>query len=155
MTNKARIIDDVAIDVTDGDPALIYGPELAGQFEAVPDEVRPQWRRDGETWSPPPEPAPAASAPARLLQVSPPAFKLLFTSAERLAIRAARAYAGADEQALTAKAVIDDWFDIVDDPRLTVVDLALPATVAGLEFLVALGILTQERCDEILGGVAT
>lgn len=96
------------------------------------------------------EPAPT---PSRLLQVSPPTFKMLFTPTERLAIRAARSYAGADEQALTIRAVIEDWYEIIDDPRLNYVDLALAQTQAGITFLVTAGIITQERCDEILTGV--
>src|SRR5574343_1577031 len=47
--------------------------------------------------------------------VSPPEFKLLFTSNERVAIKAAR----------STDPVIADFMDIVEDPRLTTVNLAL------------------------------
>lgn len=91
--------------------------------------------------------------PERRLELTPPEFKLQFTSAERIAMRAARAYAGTDETKLATQAVIDDWFDIIDDPRLTTVDLNHESTQQGVAFLVASGILTQARADEVLAGV--
>lgn len=102
----------------------------------------------GNTWLPPAAPA------ARILQVSPPTFLLLFTSQERIGIRAARNYVGADAGANMVKAVLDDWFAIIDDPRLQYVDLALPATQQGIDFLVTTGLLTALRAEEIKLGVA-
>lgn len=155
MQKYARIIDNVAVDVVAGDPAALYHPAVAGQFVPVPAEVVSGWVCDPQSgeWSAPEQPQEPAPPATRRLQVSPPTFKLLFTSPERIAIRTARAYAGDDPAQLQVKAVLDDWFEIVDDPRLTFVDLALPATIAGVQFLVTLGILTQARCDEILSGV--
>lgn len=76
-------------------------------------------------------------------------FKLLFVPTERLAIRQAREYQGEDETQKTTAWLIDDWWSIVDDPRLTTVDLGLSQTQAGLDMLVSAAILTQARRDEI------
>ena len=81
---------------------------------------------------------PVAGSP----KVSPAEFKLLFTSAERVAIRQARA----------TDATVDDFFDLVEDPRLTTVDLALPSVQGALRYLAATGLITDARIVEILKG---
>ena len=137
MTNFARVINDVAVDVS-STPAEQFHPSIAEQFEPVPDEVQAGWVRneDGE-WEAP------APSPSEATKVSPVEFKLLFTSAERVAIKAARA----------TDQVIDDFYDIVEDPRLTFVDLGLQSTQDALSYMVAQGLLTAERRSEILAGV--
>lgn len=85
-------------------------------------------------------------------QLSPPTFLLLFTSAERIAIRQAAAYAGSDADELALAAAISDWLSIVNDPRLQIVNLELPATIDGINILVPAGILTAARAAEILRG---
>lgn len=77
------------------------------------------------------------------IKVSPVEFKLLFTPAERVAINARR----------TTDPVVDDFFTILDDPRLTHVNLGLPSTGQALAYLVSLGDLTANRPAEILTGV--
>ena len=140
MTNYARIINDVAVDVST-DPTNQFHPDIAAQFEPVPDEVQAGWiRKDGQ-WSAPapaPEPEPAPVYP----KVSPVEFKMLFTSAERIAIKEARA----------TDPVVDDYFDIVEDPRLQVVDLGLHSVQEGIHYLQTIGILTEDRVSQILAG---
>lgn len=147
MTKHARIIEDVAVDVITTDPAETFHPDIAAEFVDVPDEVEVGWRLEDGEWQAPgssePE-EPVAPEPKRVLQVSPPTFLLLFTSQERIAIRAARK----GDNAMVA-AVLDDWFSIIEDPRLQYVDLALPATQAGIDFLVPVGLLSAERAAEI------
>ena len=143
MTNFARVINDVAVDVS-STPAEQFHPSIAEQFEPVPDEVQAGWVRneDGEWEAPAPSPEPEPT-PSEATKVSPVEFKLLFTSAERVAIKAARA----------TDPVIDDFYDIVEDPRLTFVDLGLRSTQDALSYMVAQGLLTDERRSEILAGV--
>ena len=81
---------------------------------------------------------PAPPAPV----VSPVQFKLLFTAQERVAMRTARA----------TDPVIDDFFDIIEDPRLTGVDLGLQSTKDAIAYLNAQGLLTDERAAEVLTG---
>lgn len=140
MTNYARIINDVAVDVCT-DPASNFHPDIAVQFEPVPDEVQSGWIRTDGQWSAPapaPQPEPVPVYP----KVTPVEFKMLFTSAERIAIKDARA----------TDPVVDDYFDIVEDPRLQVVDLGLRSVQEGIHYLQTIGILTEDRVSQILAG---
>lgn len=76
-------------------------------------------------------------------KVSPVEFKLLFTPAERIAINTARA----------SDAALEDFFSIIDDPRLSVVDLNLQSTKNGLDYLISKGLITTNRKTAILTGV--
>lgn len=81
----------------------------------------------------------AADIAAAITEVSPVEFKLLFTPQERIALRTARA----------TDFVLQDFFDIAEDPRLTKVELALPSTIAALDYMVSKGFLTVERATKI------
>lgn len=141
MKNFARIIENVAIDVS-ANPDECFHPEIAAQFEEVPANVQQGWIRDESgKWSAP-VPAPAPEPGAESKRVSPVEFKLLFTSAERIAIKAAR----------ENDPVVDDFFDIVDDPRLTYVDLGLQSTKDALAYLASRNLITEARRDEIMAG---
>lgn len=74
------------------------------------------------------------------VKVSPVEFKLLFTSTERVAVKQSE------------DPVVIDFFSIIEDPRLTHVDLGLQSTREGLDYLVEINILTPSRRDEILSG---
>ena len=56
----ARIIDDVAIEVIDGEPHGIRHPDLAALYEPVPQKVVVGARRVGGVWQLPPAPEPPA-----------------------------------------------------------------------------------------------
>ncbi|WP_313073368.1 hypothetical protein [Melaminivora sp.] len=146
MEKYARIIDSVAAEVFTPPQGFALGdcfhPELAAQFTAVPPEVQPQWHLVDGQWQPQPPglvPSPGASP---YPQVSPVEFKLLFTLAERIAIKAAR----------TEDEAIDDFFALVDDPRLNFVDLALQSTQEALQHLQDQGHISEARRLEILTG---
>ena len=83
------------------------------------------------------------SVPTIVTRVTRLEFKELFTSAERVAIKKARA---SDD-------LVEDFFSIAEDPDSTGVDLALPSTENVLFHLEGLGILTEERHQQILAGV--
>lgn len=140
MKNYARVINNVAVDVSTN-PQECFTPEIAAQFEEVPAKVKQGWVRiDSGSWS-----APAPTPEAVVVEskrVSPVEFKLLFTSAERIAIKGVR----------ETDAVVDDFFDIVDDPRLTYVDLGLQSTKDALAYLASQNLITETRRDEILAG---
>ncbi|MBP8813919.1 MAG: hypothetical protein KBE25_06330 [Laribacter sp.] len=80
---------------------------------------------------------------AGVLSVSPVEFKLLFTADERVAINEVRA----------SDPVIEDFFSIVEDPRLTFVNLELESTREALGYLVSKSLVSAERSIEILAGV--
>jgi len=143
---KAWIENGVIRDICNGDPNELYHPEIAAFYDTdVPDEAE-----NGDGWvdgqlvkRPAPEPTPeVVNQPVQRPIVSPVEFKLLFTPQERVAIKAARA----------SDPVIDDFMDIVEDQRLTQVDLNLQSVQDALGYLVAKGILTEERKAQILEG---
>ena len=130
-----------------------FHPAIVEHVVAAPSNVGEGYLFDGDGWeapSPVDVPEPGATYRTRLTR---PEFKLQFTSAERIAIRAARDYTGEDSNAAMTKAILDDFFDIVEDTALTFVDLELPATIEGVGFLATAGLLTEERVGEILAGL--
>lgn len=153
MSSWARVENDTAIEVISTDPEITFHPELAALFLPVPDGTLAGATFDGTDWMNPPPPTlpEPVTAPGRL-QVSRPEFKQLLTSAERIAIRTARAYGGDNAQALAIKAGLDDLFDILEDPALTYVDLSLPTTQEGVTLLAQVGLIAPERVAEILRG---
>lgn len=124
--NYANIVNNIAVDVSD-DPATHYHPDIAAQFVEVPDEVQQGWvLGDDGAWSAPvieSAPEPVAVRPS----VSPVEFKLLFTAVERITLRKLR----------EADPGVDDFFDIIDDPRLVEVNLGLASTQNGIKYAVA------------------
>lgn len=67
-------------------------------------------------------------------------FKMCFTPQERVAIRAVR----------ETNPYVDDMFDILDDPRTDVVNLAMPQVQEMVQSLVDDNLLTEERMYQIL-----
>lgn len=148
----ARVINNTAVDVCDTDPTTRFHPTIAAEFETVPEEVQQGWNQDADgNWAAP------AAAPAE--DPAPPrptvgaiGFKLLFTSPERLTLKSLRA----------TDAVIDDFFEIIEDPRLDYIDMALTSTQGGVDYclarLVDESVITAEdqpaRREQILSGQA-
>lgn len=137
--NYARVIDGIAVDASAA-PAVCFHPILAAEFIEVPDNVKPGWLLKNGQWH---EPAPVAEPTALPPSISPIEFKLLFTAQERVAIKAARA----------TDPVIDDFYDVVEDPRLTFVDLGLQSTRDAIGYLAEQGLIGAERVEQILAGV--
>ncbi|MCC6718147.1 MAG: hypothetical protein IT555_09690 [Acetobacteraceae bacterium] len=80
----------------------------------------------------------AAANPASLRMIAPLEFLLRFTAAERTAIRAAAA----------ASPELADWIDQARFAREIELDAAM--TIAGLDALIAAGLLTAERRAAVL-----
>lgn len=49
MTNYARIIDNMAVDVCNN-PNTDFHPTIAAEFVSVPDQVQRGWLQDGNEW---------------------------------------------------------------------------------------------------------
>ncbi len=142
---KAWIENNQVRDVCHGNPDELYHPDIAALYDTdVPDDAANGDGWDGTTLTKPEPPAPVEPTTPVVVppKVSPVEFMLLFTSPERVAIKTAR----------IADPIIDDFLDIVEDPRLTQVDLGLKSTQDALSYFVSLGILTAERRTEILTG---
>lgn len=142
---KTAWIEAEAIrDITEGDPTLIFHPDVAALFTTtVPEEARigDGWVKGKLVPQAEPEIPEVPPAPA-ITRVSPMEFKLLFTAQERVSIKEARA----------SDALVDDFFSLLDDPRLTYVDLTLQSTQQALGYLTMVELLASGRAAEILSG---
>lgn len=138
MKNFARIIDNVAIDVSTN-PDESFHPSIAGDFVEVPLNVKPLWRLvDGEWTEPPVIEIPEMPPPPQDWRITRLAFLQRFTLAERMAVRAARA----------TDAVVEDFMAMVD--AATFIDLARQDTEDGVGYLVTKQHITAERAAAIL-----
>lgn len=144
----ARITENVVAEVFEHDtfkPVDVYPENFAAHFVPVPEEVEPFWSNASGEWvapEVPPAPEPVSAIPELNKVITPIEFKLAFTPEERVQIRAARA----------SEPLVDDLFDLIDDPRLTAINLDLPSTVGAVNYLATKGLIEQDRVDEILMG---
>lgn len=125
--------------------ATSFHPDLAALFEAVPDDVEQGWRESEDgTWTAPALPPPAAphAPPASAFVIDIPTFKMRFTPDQLDAIRAS------DDA--TVKAFLRE---IVDDPRTTNVNLALPYVQGALMLLASLDLIGSDDVAAILAPV--
>ena len=140
MTNYARIINNVAVDVS-SNPAEQFHPEIAKDFVPVPDQVESGWSVSAGKWSPPASVEPTAPA-AVYPKVGPIAFQLLFKVDELAAIDAAK----------ETNPAIRIFWKMLDDPRTDFVDLSLEPVQTMLRNLEAEGLIGAGRAEEILHG---
>lgn len=139
----AKIIDNVAIDVS-ANPTESFHPDVAAEFVNVPDIVEYGWRLINGEWVAP-EVVIVPEVAIEPKEVAPITFKLLFTSAERVAAKALRA----------SDPAIDDFWTILDDPRTRSVDMRIPSVQAIIEHtLTACNVENvAERKAQILQGI--
>ena len=142
MRKYAQIFEGVVVAISNN-PEEDFHPELAALFIEVPDQVELQWRFSDGAWQPPQQGNEAISSVKLSPRVSPIEFKLLFTLQERLAINKVR----------DTDPVLDDFFGLIEDPRLTFVDLGLQSTRDAIGYLAAQGLIGAERVEQILAGV--
>jgi len=141
---KAWIENERVRDVCHGNPDELYHPDVAKFYDTdVPDDAANGDGWDGVTLTKPviPDPVPVEPPAPVPPKVSPVEFKLLFTAPERVAIKA------------STDPIVQDFFSIVEDTRLTHVDLGLQSTQDALSYLEAQGLIAAGRKDEILTGV--
>lgn len=118
---------------------LMNGSEVVAEVSEITYDVKEKgWRCGGVLYSDP-DKIFSLDAGAKL---SPVQFKMCFTSQERIAIKALRA----------TNPILEDAYEILDDPRLTTVDMALASNQQMIDYLVTLGVLTAERAAEIKAG---
>lgn len=139
MTKFARIVNDIAIDVCDN-PSELFHPLVAAEFTEVPEQVETGFKLNNGNWIPPITETFSAEEVAVTNKIQAIDFKLLFSAQERISVTQAKA----------TDALIDDFFSLVDDPRMTTIDLALQSTKDIINHLVTVNILTPQRAEDIL-----
>lgn len=114
-------------DICTGDPVDHYHPDVAVHYSSTVDDwvVAGAALVDGQWVNPVFSPTIIAASAEPDITVSPVEFKLLWTPAERIAAK--------DLQ--TTDAVIADFFEILNDSRLTLVNLSLGSTQDGVDYL--------------------
>lgn len=140
---KAWIENAVIRDIAPGNPDDLYHPDVAKFYNTdVPDDAANGDGWDGVTLTKPviPDPVPVEPPAPVPPKVSPVEFKLLFTAVERVAIKA------------STDPIVQDFFSIVEDPRLMHVDLGLQSTQDALAYLETLELIAAGRKAEILTG---
>lgn len=136
---KAWIENNKVRDIANGNPAELFHPDIAVHYDTdVPDDAMNGAELINGVWVNPIVTAvEIAVIPPKL---SPIEFKMLFTSQERIAITALK----------STDAIIGDAFMILDDPRLTEVDLSLASNIDLIDYLATVvPILTPARVAEI------
>lgn len=140
----ARMVNGQAIDVMTDDPKTIFHPDLAATFVEVPDGTGNGDTLVGGKWTKyaQPEPSPVVVTPP---VVTPPQFKILILP------ELARIYAKVE-----GDPAIKAFVSVIDDPRLTEVNLGLGTVRGGLEYaLGAIGLTAAEieaRMAEVMTG---
>jgi hypothetical protein len=138
MQHYARLVGDRVVEVFPGfndqdpqqaiTPAEVFPPDLAAQFVGCPPDTVSGATFDGTTWANPPAPP---SPPITYKVITPPQMKLLYTSPERIFIRANLAGS-------TPDAVMADFFELLNDPQLTEVDLNLASVQGAIQYSINL-----------------
>lgn len=147
MTNFARVINGTAVDVS-SDPENSFHPLLAAEFIKVPAKVMQGWVLTGGTWAAPVSQAVEPVTPVEIgkLQPTPPEFLLLLTLQERVSVRAAG----------SSDLIIEDVLRMIDDPRVTFIDLTNPSVIEAINYLTTTAppLLTAERAARVLSGLS-
>jgi hypothetical protein len=148
MTTYARIVDGCAVDITTEDPKTIFHEDVAVEFVTVPDDTSHGDRVDADgAWTKAPQ---AVDIVPRHVPptVTPAQFKMLMLAElpEILPLKSS------DE-------TVSAFFSVVDDPRLTEVDLSLTSVQNGIKYCLTKIGRTEaqlaQRMSEILSGVLT
>ena len=151
--NYGRMKNGVVVDVA-SEPSKQFHPVLAAEFVEIPDNVTVGYTFDGTSYAPPAvqeiEPEPELE-PEQNRSISPVDFKFLFTLVERVKIKELR----------STDLALDDFYSMLDDPRLLVVNLDDVRMVEGIKYAVAAlvdaSVISESdqenRTAEILGGV--
>lgn len=140
----AWISNTIIRDICHGIPAESYHPDIAKLYDTqVPDDAANGDTWDGTTLTKPviPEYVPPPSVPVKPPTVKAIDYKMLFTSAERIASKA------------STDPVMLDLMELMNDPRTTHIDLSRPSLGAALDYMTHIGILAPGRKAEILTGV--
>jgi|GEM_PF-1001597 len=156
----ARIINDQAVDVVDGDPTEFFHPDLAVDFIGVPDEVVAGSRMEEGQWIAPDAPPPA---PVPVIQMAIIDFLRLFEGEELDGFNALEAQCKAltqvdydaareGDQGKMAVVGFKRFLTFYNALRAGLIELNHAETVQGLSLLVPLGVLTPARLARVLSG---
>lgn len=127
MTTYARIVGGCAVDVVTVDPATLFHADVAEQFVTVPDDTQhgDVLNADG-SWTKHVPAVPAEPVAPPPPTITPPQFKLLMLPDLAEIMEAAK-----------TDVTMATFLDVVNDPRLTEVDLSLQSVQNGIQYCLA------------------
>lgn len=134
----ARIKNNRVVDIAT-DPTSQFHPDLAVEFVEVPEQVGRGWLlgEDG-SWTAPPERGPKPETKPKPPKVSAIEFKLLWTPTERVALNKLR----------ETDDLLADFWALIEDPRLTQVDLNLASTKQAVTYAVEKLVEVEEISED-------
>lgn len=158
----AIIENNIVLELFEGDLESSFHPEIAKRFTPVPDIVIINSILEDGVWIIPDTPLPdeekaeettppePTETKAPTVKLTPPEFMLLFKPQERIALKSLR----------ESDVVLNDFFELVEDPRLQSIDLTRESTQSALTYshglLVSGDIISAEDADvrltQILSG---
>ena len=148
MQKYARVVEKLVIEtirIPDGASIGDYFvPDVAAQFIACPDNVEANWAYENEEWKEPKLPEPPEpsepSEPHYETRIGKAEFLMLFTSEERVAIRAER----------NNDLIVSDFFSVLEISEF--IDVKEDTTINGVNYLASKNLLTPQRAAAILKG---
>ena len=124
---KAWIENDIVLDICPSSPSECYHPDIATHYSTdIPEDIVNGATLVDGRWINPELPTSVEPIHPEIT-VSPVEFKLLWLPQERAAIKGMRA----------TDPIVDDFYDIVEDPRLTHVNMSLQSTQQAVDYLLA------------------
>ena len=150
MARYAIVSNGKVETISEWDGVTPWQPPAGTTAIPCPDNVSAGYTYDGANWTPPSAPA------AEVRRVIKADFLRLFTSSERVAFNLQRKlvealqpadYTDPAKAGLVALEVFLLTYDAID-----VIELTHPETIEGMGVLVALGVVTQSRADDVLAG---
>ena len=148
MQKYARVENKLVIETlsipSDANIGNYFVPQIAQQFIACPDEVEQNWTYEDGKWKEPklPEPSkpPEPSEPHYETRIGKAEFLMLFTSEERVAIRAER----------NNDPIVSDFFFVLEISEF--IDVKEDTAINGVNYLASKNLLTPQRAAAILKG---
>jgi hypothetical protein len=150
MARYAIVSNGTVENVSEWDGVTPWEPPSGTTAVPCPDDVVIGYTYDGSEWTPPSAPA------AEVRRVIKADFLRLFTASERVAFNLQRKlvealqpadYTDPNKAGLVGLEVFLLTYDAID-----VIELTHPETIEGMGVLVALGVVTQARADDVLAG---
>ena len=118
-----------------------FVPQIAQQFIACPDEVGQNWTYEDGKWKEPKLPEPPKPPELHYeTKIGKAEFLMLFTSEERVAIRAER----------NSDPIVSDFFSVLEISEF--IDVKEDTAINGVNYLVSKNLLTPQRAAAILKG---
>lgn len=145
----AWVENNVVRDICAGNPAELFAAPIAAYYTTViADTVERGARFTSNMWVNPdpivvPAPVVPEPEPVGYPTVSAIEYKMLFTTPERIAIKT------------STDPIVMDIYELLNDPRVTNVNMNLQSVQDALSYFVTKGLLTNERVAVILQGVVT